>query len=48
MLSGLPEIDMKDWKEHTCYQAGYDSDSEVIKVCKWHFSHNDYVCIDTY
>lgn len=30
MLSGLPEIDIDDWKLHTVY-SGYDNDSDVIK-----------------
>lgn len=31
MLSGLPEIDLEDWKQNTVYN-GYAADSDVIKV----------------
>ena len=32
MLSGLPEIDVKDWKANIVYN-GYAEDDQVIQVC---------------
>ncbi|XP_065646251.1 E3 ubiquitin-protein ligase HACE1 isoform X3 [Hydra vulgaris] len=31
LLSGLPDLDLTDWKNSTVYQAGYSEDSQVIK-----------------
>ena len=31
-MSGLPDIDVEDWRKHTLYAGGYDEDSEMIKV----------------
>jgi len=35
MLCGLPEIDIKDWKENTLYSGLYESKSKVHQVVKW-------------
>ena len=37
MLSGLPEIDLTDWKQNTEY-SGYSDDHQVIKVT-YHMYH---------
>lgn len=31
LMSGLPDIDMKDWKSNTDY-INYDSNEEIIQV----------------
>ena len=32
-MSGLPEVDIKDWEKNTTYANGYDAESPVILVC---------------
>jgi len=32
LLSGVPDIDVEDWKKNTSYQAGFTADDETIKV----------------
>ena len=31
-MSGLPEIEVEDWKKNTEYSSGYDEDTPVIQV----------------
>ncbi|XP_066926348.1 E3 ubiquitin-protein ligase HACE1-like [Clytia hemisphaerica] len=31
LLSGIPDVDVEDWKKHTTYQAGFDHDDQTIK-----------------
>ena len=31
-MSGLPQVDLDDWEQHTTYANGYDVESHVIMV----------------
>ena len=37
MLSGLPEIDLEDWKENTVY-SGYSTEDSVVQVTQCLFA----------
>ncbi len=36
LLSGMPEIDVMDWKKNTEYTSGYDLQEPVIQVYHQH------------
>ncbi len=36
LLSGMPEIDVMDWKKNTEYTSGYDLQEPVIQVSHQH------------
>lgn len=40
LLSGMPEIDVMDWKRNTEYTSGYDLEEPVIQVCSYHLMNN--------
>ncbi|XP_065184331.1 E3 ubiquitin-protein ligase HACE1-like [Sycon ciliatum] len=39
LMSGLPDIDVRDWQNHTLYTGGYDENSEIIKWF-WEIVHS--------
>lgn len=40
LLSGMPEIDVMDWKRNTEYTSGYDLEEPVIQVGSCHHMNN--------
>lgn len=42
-MSGMPEIDVMDWKKNTEYTSGYDLQEPVIQVSHQHqHTQNNY------